>query len=172
MLVVLLPQNEPFSASPPLEWGVARNAVFAVLGATIIALLWRRARHDRWFRFGWLAITLSFAFSAPVVLFAQANEVVGLLMMPKAIAYVWLVWMCLRAASATRPPSPSKQPRTARRACRSELTHLSTSSRSEPPPKRAAYAPAGGTKFRCRSVISSTTTSGLCCRAMPAKSTG
>lgn len=98
ILMVLLPQNETFSANPPLEWGIARNIPFAVLGVAIIGLLARRAGRDRFYRWGWLAVTLSFAFYAPVVLFGHVNEAVGLLMIPKTLAYVWLVWMGFRAA--------------------------------------------------------------------------
>ena len=41
----------------------------------------------------WLAITLSFAFYVPVVLWADVYPIIGTLMIPKTIAYVWVVWM-------------------------------------------------------------------------------
>ena len=39
----------------------------------------------------WLAIVLSFGFYIPVVLFADAVPMIGMLMIPKTCAYVWAV---------------------------------------------------------------------------------
>lgn len=39
----------------------------------------------------WLSIVLSFGFYIPVVLFSGRNETIGLLMIPKTMAYVWTV---------------------------------------------------------------------------------
>ena len=41
----------------------------------------------------WLAITLSFGFYIPVVLWSDIYPLVGTLMIPKTLAYVWIVWM-------------------------------------------------------------------------------
>jgi hypothetical protein len=40
-----------------------------------------------------LAITLSFLLYAPVVLLASTYPLVGVLMIPKTLAYVWIVFM-------------------------------------------------------------------------------
>ncbi|MCD7053787.1 hypothetical protein LRS58_23990 [Rhodococcus sp. BH2-1] len=96
-LLVLLPQNDIFSADPPVFWGIIRNIPFLILGVVIIGALWARARNDSFYRLSWLAVTLSFGFYIPVVLWAQQNELVGLLMIPKTLAYVWLVVMGYRA---------------------------------------------------------------------------
>lgn len=91
----LFPQNMWLSADPPLSWGIYRNIPFALLGVLIIVLYFREAQRnkDKAFRFMWLAITLSFAFYIPVVLFADAIPMMGMLMIPKTCAYVWIVWM-------------------------------------------------------------------------------
>lgn len=39
------------------------------------------------------AIVLSFGFYIPVVLFADAVPMIGMLMIPKTCAYVWMVLM-------------------------------------------------------------------------------
>ena len=44
----------------------------------------------------WLAITLSFGFYIPVVLWADTIPAVGALMIPKTCAYVWIVVMGYR----------------------------------------------------------------------------
>lgn len=89
----LFPQNAWTSAEAPLSWGIYRNIPFAILGALIVVLFYRSAREtqDRPFRFLWLTVVLSFACYIPVVLFADAVPVVGMLMIPKTCAYVWTV---------------------------------------------------------------------------------
>ncbi|MEG1874262.1 MAG: hypothetical protein RR185_01730 [Angelakisella sp.] len=91
----LFPQNAWTSPDAPLSWGIYRNIPFAAMGILVIVLFYQQAKkhNDKGFRFMWLAITLSFAFYAPVVLFAQVFPPVGALMMPKTVAYVWMVWM-------------------------------------------------------------------------------
>lgn len=91
----LFPQNAWLSANPPLEWGIYRNIPFAVMGIIIIVLFFKSAQEHRddSFRFMWLTIVLSFAFYIPVVLWADVNPLIGMLMIPKTCAYVWTVWI-------------------------------------------------------------------------------
>ena len=89
----MMPQNQWLSASSPLAWGVYRNIPFALLGLLIIVLFYRSAKEheDRAFRWMWLTIVLSFCFYIPVVLWADAVPLIGMLMIPKTCAYVWTV---------------------------------------------------------------------------------
>ncbi len=98
IVLCLMPQNDWLSTDAPLSWGIARNIPFAVLGLLIILLFFREASRakDKTFRFMWLAVTLSFLFYIPVVLFSSAFPIVGVLMIPKTLAYVWIVWMGYR----------------------------------------------------------------------------
>jgi len=93
ILLCLFPQNEWLSASAPLSWGIIRNIPFALLGLLIIVLFCNEAkrRQDKSFRFMWLTIVLSFGFYIPVVLWADAIPMIGMLMIPKTCAYVWTV---------------------------------------------------------------------------------
>ena len=100
----LLPQNRWTSPAPPLLWGVLRNLPFSVMGLAVILLFYNSARErgDAPFRHMWLTIALSFAFYLPVVLWADAVPAVGILMVPKTLAYVWTVligYLDLRAAN-------------------------------------------------------------------------
>ena len=45
----------------------------------------------------WLAIVISFGFYLPVVLFADAVPAIGMFMIPKTCAYVWMALMGYRA---------------------------------------------------------------------------
>jgi hypothetical protein len=44
----------------------------------------------------WLAVTVSFGFYIPVVLWADVYPILGMLMLPKTCAYVWMVVMGYR----------------------------------------------------------------------------
>ncbi|MDF2541540.1 MAG: hypothetical protein K0S47_1258 [Herbinix sp.] len=98
IILCLLPQNQWLQYDAPYSWGIYRNIPFALLGLIIIYLFYTEAKKkkDRAFRFMWLAVTLSFAFYAPVVLFSDTIPVIGMLMIPKTLAYVWIVWMGYR----------------------------------------------------------------------------
>ena len=89
----LMPQNAWTSAAAPLAWGIYRNIPFAILGGVIVVLFYHsaRERQDRAFRHLWLTVVLSFACYIPVVLFADAVPMVGMLMVPKTCAYIWTV---------------------------------------------------------------------------------
>ncbi|MBD5495569.1 MAG: hypothetical protein HDR12_14705 [Lachnospiraceae bacterium] len=93
IVLCLFPQNEWTSADAPLSWGIYRNIPFVLLGALIIVLFYKKAHetNDKAFWFMWLAIVLSFGFYIPVVLFADAVPMIGMLMIPKTCAYVWAV---------------------------------------------------------------------------------
>ena len=99
ILLCMMPQNDWLSASAPLAWGIYRNIPFALLGAVIIVLFYRSARaaNDAAFRWMWLTIVLSFGFYIPVVLWADAVPMIGMLMIPKTCAYVWTVLIGYRA---------------------------------------------------------------------------
>ena len=66
------------------------------MGVLIIVIFAQEAKKagDRVFRFMPLAVGRSFGFYLPVVLFSGAAPMVGMLMIPKTLAYVWVVLMC------------------------------------------------------------------------------
>ena len=94
----LLPQNQWLAYRQPLLFGVLRNIPFAAMGLIIIVIYARESRraNDRVFRFMPLAVALSFGFYLPVVLFSGVAPMVGILMIPKTMAYVWIVLMAWR----------------------------------------------------------------------------
>lgn len=91
----LLPANQWLSANAPLSWGIYRNIPFAIMGVLMIVLFYQKAREvkDKEFAYMWLAIALSFALYIPVVLWSDSYPLVGILMIPKTMAYVWIVLM-------------------------------------------------------------------------------
>ena len=93
VVLCMMPQNQWLSANAPLSWGIYRNIPFALMGLLIIVLFYRSAKenNDASFRWMWLTIVLSFGFYIPVVLWADAIPMIGMLMIPKTCAYVWTV---------------------------------------------------------------------------------
>ena len=93
VILCMMPQNQWLTDRSPLIWGIYRNVPFALLGILVILLFYRSAkeRGDKAFGWMWLTIVLSFGFYIPVVLWAKAVPMIGMLMIPKTCAYVWTV---------------------------------------------------------------------------------
>ena len=93
IVLCFMPQNAWTSSNPPLSWGIYRNIPFTILGVLIVVLFYKSAKdtQDQPFCFLWLAVVISFACYIPVVLFADTIPPVGMLMIPKTCAYVWVV---------------------------------------------------------------------------------
>lgn len=93
VILCMMPQNQWLTDRSPLIWGICRNIPFALLGILVILLFYRSAkeRGDKAFGWMWLTIVLSFGFYIPVVLWAKAVPMIGMLMIPKTCAYVWTV---------------------------------------------------------------------------------
>ena len=69
------------------SWGIIIIVIFCTGG---------RKSADSIFRFMPLAVALSFGFYLPVVLFSGILPAIGALMIPKTLAYVWIVLMSWR----------------------------------------------------------------------------
>lgn len=93
IVLCLFPQNGWTSLESPLSWAIYRNIPFTILGLLIIFLFYSSAKknNDKDFKFMWLTIVLSFGFYIPVVLWADTVPFIGMLMIPKTLAYVWTV---------------------------------------------------------------------------------
>lgn len=87
----LFPQNDWIGAAP-VSWGIYRNIPFTIMGIVMIVLFFNQ-RSDKSFKWMWLAITLSYAFYIPVVVWADVSPMIGMLMLPKTCMYIWAVMM-------------------------------------------------------------------------------
>ena len=89
----MMPQNNLLVTDASLSCGIYGNIPFALMGLIIIVLFYKSAKekNDKSFRWMWLTIVLSFGFYIPVVLWANAIPMIGMLMIPKTCAYVWTV---------------------------------------------------------------------------------
>lgn len=89
------PQNQWFITNSPVSWAIYRNIPFAIMGIIMIVLFYNSSKQHKdknAFKIS-LAIFLSFAFYVPVVLWAKVHMLIGMLMIPKTIAYLWIVFI-------------------------------------------------------------------------------
>lgn len=95
IVLCFFPQNAWTSSAAPLSWGIYRNIPFTLMGILIVVLFYKSSRehNDKLFKNMWLTIVISFGFYIPVVLFADIVPMIGMLMIPKTLAYVWTVWI-------------------------------------------------------------------------------
>ena len=97
ILLCFFPQNKWLSKNAPLSWALWRNLPFIALGAVVAVLFAASAAHTNdAFAWMWLALLLSYLFYIPVVFFSQKYPPVGMLMLPKTCAYLWIVCMGLQ----------------------------------------------------------------------------
>ena len=99
ILLCLFPQNGWFQNDSSVLWGIIRNIPFVVLGGIIIWLFWKRREDIRYFRYVWLLVLLSFLFYIPVAAAAGLAPILGMLMLPKTVCYMLLIWRFWRYAS-------------------------------------------------------------------------
>ena len=95
IFLCLSPQNKWTERYPPVTWGTWRNIPFFLHGILVagLFLLFHNTAHGLGMM--WFAIVLSFAFYLPVVLWANKNPKIGMLMLPKTCLYLWMLVMCL-----------------------------------------------------------------------------
>jgi hypothetical protein len=92
LVIMALPGNSWGEVVPPLGYSYLRNAPLTAVGLTIAFLLMRLARERNmgFNRAAAVCIFVSFAFYLPVILFIRSVPMLGMLMIPKTVAYVAL----------------------------------------------------------------------------------
>jgi hypothetical protein len=86
--------------SKNVKWGIRRNVPFFLMGIMVIIknLL---ATNDSVYQYKglWIAVSLSFIFYIPVVLWAKKKPALASLMLPKSLAYIAMLIIMLIGAS-------------------------------------------------------------------------
>lgn len=94
ILICLFPQNHWITNRDSGKWAMYRNIPFLLLGIIIILMYTYSAyMFQDTLRFLPIAITLSFTFYIPVTLYATKYPMVGMLMIPKTLMYLWIIFM-------------------------------------------------------------------------------
>jgi hypothetical protein len=90
LIIMALPGNAWESSVPPYAMGLLRNLPLSIAGVILAIrciMAAKGANGKTWSGIGW-SMVASYAFYIPVILFAAAIPAIGLLMIPKTIAYV------------------------------------------------------------------------------------
>lgn len=97
IIICLFPQNNWCSDEGNIKLSVIRNAVFAVTGIGVI-ILYAISGNTYGYNMTRMvaAIIISFGCYIPVTLFSKTKPKVGLLMIPKTCAYMWIIVMGLQ----------------------------------------------------------------------------
>lgn len=95
VILTLMPQNKWTLYDAPVSWGIYRNIPFTISGILVVYLILKKAtkNKDKIFRNIGIGIIISFTCYVPVVLFAATYRLVGILMIPKTLAYLWIVYI-------------------------------------------------------------------------------
>lgn len=99
LLLMLSPANEWNSTTPPQPWSLYRNLPLTIQGLGVAYLILRDARPEGDRTFTWIGVMIlvSYAFYIPVILFVQQAPLIGMLMIPKTLAYVAIAAIAYRA---------------------------------------------------------------------------
>ena len=87
----LLPQNRWFDGEGSRTWGIYRNIPFVAMG--VITVFYLVAWYGQWLMAA--LVGASFACYMGVVLYAHERPMMGMLMIPKTICYIWLITLFL-----------------------------------------------------------------------------
>lgn len=96
VILCLMPQNGWITNESGTVWGIVRNVPFVVLGFIIVYLFYKSRKEIRMFGGIWLITALSFLFYIPVAAAAGLVPALGMLMLPKTVCYMILIWIFLK----------------------------------------------------------------------------
>ncbi len=105
-LALMIPAvNQWNSVVPPQPWSIIRNLPLTLLGLGVAYLFLRDAlrTHDRPFVWVGALIVVSYAMYIPVILFVQQMPAVGMLMIPKTLAYVGVAMVLYQSLYVRQP---------------------------------------------------------------------
>jgi hypothetical protein len=115
LMMMLSPYNEWNAVVPPQPWSTFRNLPLTILGLSVAYLMLRDGRRAGDRAFQWIGgmILVSYACYIPVILFVQQAPMVGMLMIPKTLAYVAVGFIAYNELFRSQQPKPAQsQPHT------------------------------------------------------------
>lgn len=97
IFLCILPINKWFSKDPPIYMNYLRNIPFIFIGIIIVYRLYIFRKVDPQFEFIYVAFICSFLFYLPVAFLSHKYPKLGLLMIPKTCAYLYIVFVGYKA---------------------------------------------------------------------------
>ena len=97
IILVALPQNNWYGDSP-YTWNIYRNIPFVIMGIIFIVMSFIYCKGDKYFKWMWLLVILSFVFYLVTALGATYVPMLGLMMLPKTICYMVIFIFALLSA--------------------------------------------------------------------------
>jgi len=104
LLLMIPAANEWNNVVPPQPWSIYRNLPLMLLGLGVAYLIVRdaRAAGDRTFTWIGVMILVSFACYMPVIFWVQQAPIVGMLMIPKTLAYLVIAGLAYQSLYCPR----------------------------------------------------------------------
>ncbi len=92
LIIMTVKGNQWGQVVPPYDFSLMRNAFLTLMGIVVLIVYLITGMRNKDCYFGRMAIAIffSFAFYIPVILFVQKVPMIGMLMIPKTIAYVYM----------------------------------------------------------------------------------
>ncbi len=96
VILCLLPQNGWLTNEGSVAMGIIRNVPFVIIGLIIVILYYTKRNEIRELKNVWLLVALSFIFYVPVAVGASVVPMLGMLMLPKTVCYMILIYCFYR----------------------------------------------------------------------------
>ncbi|HAJ95671.1 MAG TPA: hypothetical protein DCP02_05485 [Actinobacteria bacterium] len=108
LVMLALPVNQWDSPVPPQPWSIIRNLPLLIQGLGVTYLILRDARTNKDRTFSWIGIMILFSYACYmiVILFVQQIPLIGMLMMPKTMAYIAIGLLAYNALYRASPAWP------------------------------------------------------------------
>lgn len=105
LLIMIPAANQWNNTVPPQPWSLYRNLPLMILGLGVAYLLLRDARRAQDRAFTWIGVMIlvSYALYIPMILFVQQVPLIGMLMIPKTMAYVAIGFIAYSDLYRTAP---------------------------------------------------------------------
>jgi hypothetical protein len=108
--MLTLPLNEWWRVVPEQPWSTIRNIPLMIQGLGLAYLILRDsiARGDVTFKWIGVSILVSYACYIPLILFVQQAPLIGMLMIPKTMAYVAIGFLAYNDLYRSGMPARSR----------------------------------------------------------------
>ena len=97
-IIMIFPQNEWGNLIPPYDWALIRNIPLTIIGLIVAFLMIRDGLKNQEVRYKYFGycIIISYLFYIPVILLVQLIPMIGMLMIPKTMAYMAMAYLAYK----------------------------------------------------------------------------